>query len=140
MFDPRGKGSGLRAVRLPRILHRQVGETLIREGCYISELSNSDADPGLSIAQARVPPGTTTEWHYLSGTDERYLILEGEGIVEIEGLQPTMVRHGDVVLIPAGSRQRIKNSSSRTDLLFLALCTPAFRHENYCIAEAGTTS
>jgi mannose-6-phosphate isomerase-like protein (cupin superfamily) len=127
-------------MRLPRVLRRQAGEVLIREGCYISELSNSEADPGLSIAQARVPPGATTEWHYLSATDERYLILEGEGVVEIEGLQPTTVRHGDVVLIPAGSRQRITNSSRRADLLFLALCTPAFRHENYCNAEAGATS
>ena len=127
-------------MKRPRILHRQVGEALIREGCYITELSNSDADPALSIAQARVPPGVTTEWHRLSGTDERYLILEGEGIVEVEGLQPTTVRQGDVVLIPGGSRQHIKNSSNREDLLFLAICTPAFRHESYCIAESGETS
>jgi mannose-6-phosphate isomerase-like protein (cupin superfamily) len=127
-------------MKLPRILHRQGTEILIREGCYISELSNSDADPGLSIAQARVPPGATTEWHRLSGTDERYLILEGEGIVEVQGLQPTSVCHGDVVLIPAGSRQRITNSSGKDDLRFLALCTPAFRHENYCIAESGEST
>ena len=127
-------------MKRPRILRRQVGEVLIREGCYITELSNSDADPALSIAQARVPPGVTTEWHRLSGTDERYLILEGEGGVEVQGLQPTTVRHGDVVLIPAGSRQRITNSAKRGDLRLLALCTPAFRHENYCVAESGEAS
>jgi len=126
-------------MKLPRILRRQGDERLIREGCYISELSNTDADPGLSIAQARVPPGVTTEWHRLAGTDERYLILEGEGVVEVQGLPPTTVRHGDVVLVPAGSRQRITNSSSEADLRFLALCTPAFRPGNYCIAEPGET-
>ena len=119
------------AMKLPSILRRQAGEVLIREGCYISELSNSDADPGLSIAQARVPPGVTTEWHRLSGTDERYLILEGRGVVEVEGLPPTPVRDDDVVLIPAGRRQRITNSSKSADLRFLALCTPAFREGNY---------
>ncbi len=125
---------------MPRVLRRSDQETLIQEGCYISELSNSDADPDLSIAQARVPPGATTQWHRLSGTDERYLILEGEGVVEIEGLLPTIVRHGDVAQIPAGCRQRITNSSSTADLRFLALCTPAFRHENYCIAESDEAS
>ncbi len=106
---------------MPRVLRRSDQETLIQEGCYISELSNQDADPDLSIAQARVPPGATTQWHRLSGTDERYLILEGEGVVEIEGLLPTIVRHGDVAQIPAGCRQRITNSSSTADLRFLAL-------------------
>ena len=122
-------------MKSPRILRRNDQETLIPEGCYISELSNSDADPDLSIAQARVPPGVTTEWHRLSGTHERYLILEGEGIVEVEGLPATPVRDHDVVLIPAGSRQRITNSSKSADLRFLALCTPAFREENYVLAE-----
>ncbi len=122
-------------MKSPRILRRNDHETLIPEGCYISELSNSDADPDLSIAQARVPPGVTTQWHRLSGTDERYLILDGEGTVEIGGLPPTTVRTGDVVLIPAGCRQRITNSSNKSDLRFLALCTPAFREENYVLAE-----
>ena len=122
-------------MKSPRILRRNDHETLIPEGCYINELSNSDADPDLSIAQARVPPGATTQWHRLSGTDERYLILDGEGIVEIGGLPPTTVRTGDVVLIPAGCRQRITNSSEDADLLFLAFCTPAFRKENYVLAE-----
>ncbi|MBI5752573.1 MAG: hypothetical protein HZA59_10585 [Hydrogenophilales bacterium] len=38
------------------------------EGCFITELSNSDADPEVSIAQARVPAGVTTRWHRLNGT------------------------------------------------------------------------
>ena len=126
-------------MKSPRILRRNDQETLIAEGCYIIEHSNTDADPGLSIAQARVPPAITTAWHYLSGTDERYLILEGEGIVEIEGVPPAAVRDGDVVLIPAGRRQRITNSSKHADLLFLALCTPAFREENYVLAEPDDT-
>lgn len=37
------------------------------ERCYITELSNSDDDPGVSIAQARVKPGVATQWHQLKG-------------------------------------------------------------------------
>jgi mannose-6-phosphate isomerase-like protein (cupin superfamily) len=126
-----------RHMKHPLVLADSSEEVLIAEGCFINELSNSDADPELSIARARVPPGTTTRWHRLDGTAERYLILEGEGVVEVGELPGTCVAPGDVVLIPAGCRQRIRNLSENGDLLFLALCTPAFRQENYIDEEAS---
>ncbi|MFL2546616.1 MAG: hypothetical protein ACJ0SL_04545 [Candidatus Rariloculaceae bacterium] len=49
------------------------------ERCHILELSNSEADEGLSIAQARVEPGVTTALHRLNDTVERYYILSGQG-------------------------------------------------------------
>ena len=58
------------------------------EGCYILELSNSAEDPAASIARARVTPGATTRWHRVRDTVERYVILEGEGRVEVGGLLP----------------------------------------------------
>ncbi len=100
------------------------------ERCYILEMSNSSSDEALSIARARVEPGVTTARHRVAGTAERYVILEGEGRVELEGLPPESVGVGDVVLIPPGVGQRIANTGD-TDLVFLALCTPRFRAENY---------
>ncbi len=100
------------------------------EGCFVNELSNIDADTEASIAQARVPSGKTTRWHRLIGTTERYVILSGEGMVEIGNMVPQRVGPGDVVLIPPDCRQRIKNVGG-TDLLFLAVCTPRFRPEAY---------
>jgi len=105
-------------------------EYFFREGCYINELSNSDRDEGLSIARVRVIVGDTTRWHCLSDRVERYLILEGRGVVEIGDCEPQAVSAGDVVLIPAGCRQRIRNAGD-ADLLFLALCTPRFVPESY---------
>ena len=105
-------------------------EYLTDEGCYITELSNSAEDPELSIAHARVEPGVTTRWHRLSGTIERYVILNGVGRVEIGKLPPTEVRVGDVVLIPPMCRQRITNIGD-TDLLFLAICSPRFTDVAY---------
>ncbi len=100
-------------------------ELYIDEGCYITELSNTQDDAGLSIARARVIPGTTTRWHRLTATAERYVILEGSGFVEVgESLQKD-VGVGDVVLIPAMTRQRITNTGI-DDLVFLAICTPRF--------------
>ncbi|MDD4356633.1 MAG: cupin domain-containing protein [Smithellaceae bacterium] len=100
------------------------------EGCFINELSNIDADPEASVAQARVEPGKTTRWHRIKETTERYVILSGEGKVEVGNLLPQHVGPGDVVLIPPDCRQRITNVGS-TDLFFLAVCTPRFRPVAY---------
>jgi len=100
------------------------------EGCFITELSNTDADPAASIARARVVPGTTTRWHRLIGITERYVILSGAGRVEVGELPPQDVAPGDVMLIPPGCRQRISCLGDE-DLIFLAICTPRFRPEAY---------
>lgn len=106
------------------------------EGCHIIEVSNSAADPELSIARARVSPGCTTRWHRLHGTAERYVILEGRGLMELEGMTAEAVRAGDVVLIPPGCPQRISNIGL-SDLIFLAVCTPRFQHACYEDIDPG---
>jgi mannose-6-phosphate isomerase-like protein (cupin superfamily) len=109
-----------------RILHPDSGdEYFIDEGCHILELSNTPHDPAVSIARARVGPGVTTRLHRLTGTGERYVILSGRGRVDIDGQPPAVVRPGDVVLIPPGSPQRIRNTGNE-DLVFLAICSPRF--------------
>lgn len=113
------------------VRHQDLGqEYFTEEQCFITELSNIDDDPELSIARARVEPGVTTRWHRLVDTAERYVILSGYGRVEI-GEQPAQpVGPGDVVLIPPMCRQRIANTGAE-DLIFLALCTPRFREAAY---------
>jgi len=105
-------------------------EFYIDEGCYITELSNSEDDLGLSIARARVLPGVTTKLHKLIGTVERYVILEGEGLVEIGDQLHKLVTAFDVVIIPADCPQKIRNTGLK-DLIFLVLCTPAFTKDCY---------
>ncbi len=102
----------------------------IPENCYITELSNSPADPDVSIAKARVEPGVTTKWHRLVGTTERYCIISGTGLAEIGKLPPQEVSAGDTVIIPPMCRQRISNTGSE-DLIFLAICTPRFSNDAY---------
>ena len=100
------------------------------ERCAIVEVSNSTDDPAVSIARARVAQGVTTCWHRLQATAERYVILSGTGRVEVGDDLREDVREGDVVLIPPGARQRIANTGDG-DLVFLAICTPRFRQDNY---------
>jgi len=105
-------------------------EFYIQERCHITELSNSEDDPAVSIARARVAPGVSTRWHRLRQSAERYLILSGRGRVEMGDLPPQTVSAGDVVRIPPMCRQRITNCDAE-DLVFLAICTPRFFAADY---------
>jgi mannose-6-phosphate isomerase-like protein (cupin superfamily) len=123
----KGYENGMKA----SIRHSDSGaEFHTAEQCHILELSNTAEDPAASIARARVEPGVTTRWHRLAGVTERYVLLEGRGRAEIGDLPPHDVGPGDVVLIPPGCRQRIANIG-KSDLVFLAICTPRFRPECY---------
>ena len=108
----------------------KMKEYFFEENCYITELLNTEADPDVSVARVRVLTGVTTQWHTLTGTTERYLILEGTGFTEIGDDLPLKVYPGDTVAIPPGMRQRITNIGV-TDLIFLAVCTPRFETRNY---------
>lgn len=105
-------------------------EYFFEEGCFILELSNTDADPDCSVARARVEPGQTTRWHRLTGITERYVVLDGEGLVELDRIHVRQVIPGDVVIIQPGQEQRITNTGN-IDLLFLAVCTPRFVRDAY---------
>ncbi len=111
-----------------------AAEYFFVEGCHINELSNAVDDADVSIARARVEPGITTRWHLLEGIAERYVLLQGEGMVDVEGLAPCQVGPGDVVIIPAGLCQRITNTGSG-DLVFLAICSPRFVESAYIDRE-----
>jgi mannose-6-phosphate isomerase-like protein (cupin superfamily) len=113
-------------------------EYFFRVVCYITELSNSDVDPELSVARARVEPGKTTRWHCLHDITERYVILSGIGRIEVGDTLAESVITGDVVVIPSGVRQRISNCGD-SDLVFLALCTPRFIDQAYEDLEVDNT-
>ena len=100
------------------------------ERCWILEVANDEGDEGVSISQARVSPGVTTEWHELRDTDERYVIVNGCGLMEIRGLLSAELKLGDVVRIPANTPQRVTNTG-QDDLIFYCVCTPRFRPSCY---------
>ncbi len=113
--------------------YTEASEFYIDEGAYIIEMDSGEAE--CSIARARVKVGVTTQWHSLTNTIERYIILSGNGRVEVGNDPPTDIGPMDVVTIAAGVRQRITNTGP-TDLIFLCICTPRFQFENYVNLEA----
>lgn len=116
----------------PRIVKAEsLRGTLTPEQCFIYENWSSKS---VSIARARVKSGVTTKPHHLGGVDEIYLITKGKGRVKIGKLEPTEVKVGDTIFIPAGVSQQITNVS-KGDLIFYCICTPKFTAECYCNEE-----
>ena len=112
----------------------QAIEFKTNERCHITEVANDPGDEFVSIARARVEPGVTTAWHMLDNISERYIIVSGQGRVEIGELQPVEVLQGDVVRIPANIPQRITNTG-QDDLVFFAVCAPPFEQRRYINLE-----
>lgn len=108
-------------------------ETLTNERCHITELCNTAFSPGASLAIARVEVGVTTQLHSLAGVTETYIVIEGEGIMEVDGHQFD-IGAGDQVVIPPGISQRVV-SKGTLDLRFYCLCTPRFTPDSYTNME-----
>ena len=113
----------------PIVKQRDQDEFWIRERCFIREIVNNADIRDFSLCETRVEPGVTTELHKL-GVNEWYTISRGTGLMEVDGQDAGEVSSGDIVAIPAGVSQRIKNNGS-TDLLFQCVCMPRFTPDCY---------
>ncbi|MFH1791712.1 MAG: cupin domain-containing protein [Candidatus Omnitrophota bacterium] len=105
-------------------------EFMSGDGCVLRELFHPSKD-GLklrySLAHATVRPGARTSPHRLR-TSEVYYILEGKGVMTIDG-KSGRVGPGTAVYIPPESVQFIKNSGIKP-LVFLCIVDPAWRRED----------
>ncbi len=100
------------------------------DGSLLAELLHPDKVPGAqrlrcSIAHAIIPPGESTLPHLLKNSVELYYILEGSGEMHI-GSRSAPVHPGQIVLIPRGRSQYIRNTG-KGDLVFLCIVTPKWQ-------------
>jgi len=109
---------------------QEADEFMTAEQCSILESWNSETDPAVSIARARVAPGVTTKLHRVRGLVERYIIIAGSGLVSVGNVHAERVGAGDVVVIPVGMSQKIENDGE-IDLVFYAICSPRFTQDAY---------
>jgi mannose-6-phosphate isomerase-like protein (cupin superfamily) len=80
-----------------------------------------------SLAHAIVRPGEKSLPHRLR-TSEVYYVLEGSGVMVIDG-EEREVGPGSTVYIPPGAEQHIRNTGAG-DLKFLCIVDPAWRAED----------
>lgn len=112
----------------------ESSEMLTEERCHILEIINAKEFAAMSLARARVEPGIMTALHVLRDTDEIYYVIQGEGRMEIDGMDEGRVRPGDAIVIQKGQSQRIMNTGDG-DLIFLCLCSPRFTPDAYVDLE-----
>lgn len=79
-----------------------------------------------SLAEATLPSGGSTERHYHKVSEELYYLLEGQGVMEIDG-EEREVGPGDAILIPPGAWHEIKAAEP---MRFLCCCAPPYSHDD----------
>jgi mannose-6-phosphate isomerase-like protein (cupin superfamily) len=89
------------------------------------DLSNAPV-ASQSLAEASLPPGCATERHYHRLSEEFYYLLEGCGMMEIDG-EKRPIGPGDAVLIPAGAWHQV---TAIEPLRFLCCCAPPYSHDD----------
>ena len=100
------------------------------DGSLLAELLHPDKVPGAqrlrcSVAHAIVPHGESTLPHVLKTSTELYYILQGSGEIHV-GSRSALVHHGQIILIPRGRKQYIRNTGTG-DLVFLCIVTPKWQ-------------
>ncbi|MFN8187837.1 MAG: cupin domain-containing protein [Gaiellales bacterium] len=81
-----------------------------------------------SLAEATLVAGGATTRHYHGASEELYYVVEGSGVIEIDGERATL-HPGDAVLIPPGAWHRIEVGRDQT-LRFLCCCSPPYRDDD----------
>lgn len=81
-----------------------------------------------SLAEARVPAGTSTRLHRHHETEELYHVVSGRGHM-ILGDTTFPIAAGDTVPIRPGTPHRVTNDGDET-LVILCCCAPAYAHDD----------
>lgn len=115
------------------MLIRDIDDCLherVLDRTLLCELLHPDKVPGASglscsVAHAIVPVGEKSLPHVLERSAELYYILSGNGEMHVEH-ERSPVRAGQIVMIPPGSRQCIRNTGTE-DLTFLCIVAPKWQ-------------
>ncbi len=108
---------------------------ITKDGSEIRELLayRNSGIQNQSLAEARVPAGSSTQEHYHPKTEEIYYITAGSGRMDIDG-DIRDVKPGDAIAIPPGKKHKLWNTGSET-LSLLCCCAPCYEHSDTVITE-----
>jgi len=95
-----------------------------KDGSTIREYLHTERQ---SLAEASLAAGQATRRHSHRLSEEIYLLLEGSGLMELDG-DEREVGPGDAVLIPPGGRHQI--TAGPAGVRFLCCCAPPYSDED----------
>jgi mannose-6-phosphate isomerase-like protein (cupin superfamily) len=95
-----------------------------KDGSTIREYLHTQAQ---SLAEASLEPGQATERHYHRLSEEIYLIVEGRGLMELDG-EERQVIPSDAILIPPGAWHTLVAGEEGVRLL--CCCVPPYSHDD----------
>lgn len=113
----------------------EVSAFITKDGSEIRELlaHRNSVIRNQSLAEARLPVGSSTQEHYHPKAEEIYYITHGAGRMRI-GRESRDVKAGDAIAIPPGQKHKLWNTGTET-LRLLCCCAPAYEHSDTIITE-----
>ena len=113
----------------------EVPPFITKDGSEIRELlaHRNSAIRQQSLAEARLPAGSSTQEHYHIKTEEIYYITHGTGRIRIDG-ETREVKVGDAIAILPGQKHKLW-STGKEMLRLLCCCAPAYEHDDTIITE-----
>ncbi len=115
---------------MKRIAREQLEPFVTKDKSIIREIYRSEV---MSLAEALVPPEKETLYHFHETSEEVYYILEGRGMMRVEGEQRE-VKNDHTIVLPKGTKHNIKNIGEG-DLRILCISIPPYTHEDTVMEE-----
>lgn len=111
----------------------ECGEIIAIDDTILREILNprheeKELHLDYSIAHAMVKKGESSAPHVLKTSSEVYCILQGEGMMHVDG-ESVEVGPLDVVYVPPGATQHIENTGEQ-NLVFLCIVYPSWRADD----------
>jgi mannose-6-phosphate isomerase-like protein (cupin superfamily) len=91
-----------------------------KDGSTIREYQHTERQ---SLAEATLDPGASTRRHYHAQSEEIYLLVEGDGTMELDG-EERAVGPGDAILIPPRAWHQL--TAGPHGVRLLCCCVPAY--------------
>jgi mannose-6-phosphate isomerase-like protein (cupin superfamily) len=108
----------------------RVEAFITKDGSEIRELAGTPTGNSVnqSLAEATLPPGSETEEHHHGVSEEIYFFTAGSGVMKL-GDEETEISAGDTIVIPPGTRHKLRNTGAEP-LKLLCCCAPPYSHED----------
>jgi mannose-6-phosphate isomerase-like protein (cupin superfamily) len=103
---------------------RDAAPFTTKDGSTIREYLHTERQ---SLAEASLAAGRATERHYHRLAEEIYLVLDGDGVMELDD-DERAVGPGDAILIPPAAWHRI--TAGDAGIRFLCCCSPPYSHDD----------